>query len=407
MSGVYTCNSCGLQFPSGGDQREHMKTDWHRYNLKRRVANLPAITEQTFKSKQSDVASSSEDAKGKSKQLSKKEQRMKEKEALLEKKRKLLEIARERMIQQQLAGEVPTLDKLIIAEEEATASAIAEVAAESKASSNSNTDDATKPDVEQEEEVDEEKQAELLMQEKLKNRVDIPLEQCLFCTNNKTFKSFEMNLTHMYQSHGFYMPEQKYLINKEGLVKYMSEKVGLGNVCIVCNYQGNSLNAVRSHMLSKRHCKIPYESNDEKLEISEFYDFEKSYATTEGDNGEWEDIDEEDVNSDDEEIDETTEYLYQDGIELHLPSGIKVGHRSMQRYYKQDLRPEKILTEGQGTIIAAETRQDFITNGLPDRTTVQAQQRAWQTEVKDKKTHSKRAAKFINNQPHYRDQLLQ
>ena len=50
------------------------------------------------------------------------------------------------------------------------------------------------------------------------------------------------------------------------------------------------------------------------------------------------------------------EYLYNDGIELHLPTGIKVGHRSLQRYYKQDLKPEVILTEGQGTLVAAETR---------------------------------------------------
>ena len=51
MSGIYTCNSCSIAFETGQDQRNHMKTEWHRYNLKRRVAQLPAISEQVFNSK--------------------------------------------------------------------------------------------------------------------------------------------------------------------------------------------------------------------------------------------------------------------------------------------------------------------------------------------------------------------
>lgn len=108
------------------------------------------------------------------------------------------------------------------------------------------------------------------MEQKLRNKVDIPLEQCLFCEHNKNFVDFEENLEHMFRTHGFYIPEQKFLVNKSGLVKYMSEKIGLGNVCIVCNFQGRTLTAVRQHMLAKRHCKIPYEIEDERLEISEF-----------------------------------------------------------------------------------------------------------------------------------------
>lgn len=119
------------------------------------------------------------------------------------------------------------------------------------------------------------------------------------------------------------------------------------------------MTAVRQHMLAKRHCKIPYESEDERLEISEFYDFTSSYAnfnsnTTPDNEDDWEDVGSDEAGSDDEDLPQ--EYLYNDGIELHLPTGIKVGHRSLQRYYKQDLKPEVILTEGQGTLVAAETR---------------------------------------------------
>ena len=44
----FTCNTCSLSFPTPEDQRSHMKSDWHRYNLKRRVAQLPCIDEDIF-----------------------------------------------------------------------------------------------------------------------------------------------------------------------------------------------------------------------------------------------------------------------------------------------------------------------------------------------------------------------
>lgn len=34
----FTCLCCQAMFGSGNLQREHYKTDWHRYNLKRKVS---------------------------------------------------------------------------------------------------------------------------------------------------------------------------------------------------------------------------------------------------------------------------------------------------------------------------------------------------------------------------------
>lgn len=50
-SNIFTCNSCQIQFSLSEDQRNHMKGEWHRYNLKRRVAQLPPIDEELFTSK--------------------------------------------------------------------------------------------------------------------------------------------------------------------------------------------------------------------------------------------------------------------------------------------------------------------------------------------------------------------
>ncbi|ODQ60002.1 hypothetical protein WICANDRAFT_29594 [Wickerhamomyces anomalus NRRL Y-366-8] len=393
---MYTCNSCSLQFRTPEDQRSHMKSDWHRYNLKRRVANLPAIDEELFNEKVQKLSLEEENAnETKGKKVSKKDQRRKEKEALLEKKKQLLEIAKQNMLKSMNSSN--TGDK--VEESKEQQEEIKEQV------------EQVQEDIKQEndEELTEEQQAEKIMEEKLKNKVEIPLEVCLFC--NKKFPYFEECLNHMFKKHGFYIPEQKYLVDKEGLVKYMAEKVGLGNMCFVCSFQGRSLEAARAHMISKNHCKIPYESEDEKLEISEFYDFTSTYddyKQVEGDENEdeWEDVEGEEgeEGSDDEEEELPQEVSYNDGIELHLPSGVKIGHRSLARYYRQNLKPETVLTEGQGTVIAAESRHLATVH---DRAQLLEKKRVWKNEIHHKDRDDRRAAKFINNQPHYRDQLLQ
>lgn len=44
----YTCISCRVAFTDGDVQRAHYKTDWHRYNLKRKVADMPPVTAENF-----------------------------------------------------------------------------------------------------------------------------------------------------------------------------------------------------------------------------------------------------------------------------------------------------------------------------------------------------------------------
>lgn len=44
----YTCINCRVQFSDGEVQRAHYKTDWHRYNLKRKVADMPPVTAENF-----------------------------------------------------------------------------------------------------------------------------------------------------------------------------------------------------------------------------------------------------------------------------------------------------------------------------------------------------------------------
>ncbi len=43
-----TCLSCQLIFSTSTEQKEHYKSDFHRFNLKRKVVGLPPITMEMF-----------------------------------------------------------------------------------------------------------------------------------------------------------------------------------------------------------------------------------------------------------------------------------------------------------------------------------------------------------------------
>jgi hypothetical protein len=43
-----SCNACGVQFDSSEAHKGHHRTDWHRLNLKRRVAKAEALSLEEF-----------------------------------------------------------------------------------------------------------------------------------------------------------------------------------------------------------------------------------------------------------------------------------------------------------------------------------------------------------------------
>ena len=42
------CISCRVQFASAPDHRAHFQSEWHCYNLKRKIATLPPLTRDEF-----------------------------------------------------------------------------------------------------------------------------------------------------------------------------------------------------------------------------------------------------------------------------------------------------------------------------------------------------------------------
>lgn len=90
--------------------------------------------------------------------------------------------------------------------------------------------------------------------------------------------------------HSFFISEQEYCTNKEGLLKYLAEKINKGLLCLYCENKGTkdfkTAASLKDHMIDKGHC---FMNTDYFDEYSDFYDFseqlkeleanQKSYKT--------------------------------------------------------------------------------------------------------------------------------
>lgn len=141
------------------------------------------------------------------------------------------------------------------------------------------------------------------------------LEECIFCDH--LGDSVDALVDHMSAEHLFFIPDLEYCLNITDLVEFLQEKVKRYFTCLFCSDSGKefyTLDAVRKHMLNKGHCRI----DDRHME--EYYDFY--------DYPELEDM-VNDSSADDMEY------------ELVLPNGNVLGHRSLNRYYKQHTNPNR------------------------------------------------------------------
>ncbi|CAI5702870.1 hypothetical protein KXD40_004158 [Peronospora effusa] len=358
---MFTCTACRLEFASPAEQKDHFRMDWHRYNLKRKVVELPPVSEEQFdfrmrkvhEEKEAQVANDP-----KEKQRARKEEM---KKAGVKKGMKCVAcnkafttinayenhlISKKHLINVKKNPEVATTMEMVEKQMEVTAlnEAIDE---------DSTATWTTQKDVKK---MTEEELAKEI--EEYKKHVPLEKEDCIFCTHQAV--DFDANLDHMLKEHGFFIPDVEFLVDLEGLINYLAEKVKIGFYCLYCNGKGKTFRSyqdVQKHMTSLSHCKLRYDDVDME-ELLEFYDFESQYASSKKskiaakEEIEWEtdseasiDSDEEVVDQDmeeegDDEDDENTIGVSETG-ELVLANGRRLGRREFRRYYKQHFRPDE------------------------------------------------------------------
>ncbi|KAI9277207.1 C2H2 type zinc-finger-domain-containing protein [Phascolomyces articulosus] len=334
-SGLYTCLACQVAFESAEGQRTHYRSDWHRYNLKRKVADLPPVSNDQFQQKAEAIKEKEapeikpEQFKGHCGACKKTFGSKNSYESHIRSKKHKETVAK----QEARAKKAPA----------SSSSTVTPTENNDTKPNNDNTVDENaemeQPKQQQKVEMtftEETTEEEILakIDEKIKTSRRLEETECLFC-NNKA-ESFEDNMSHMTVVHSFFIPDIEYLVDLKGLIKYLGEKISVGNTCLHCNGKGReyrSLEAVRAHMLDKGHCMIAYETDEDAMELVDFYDFSSSYAEL---IGEGEDVDV------DAELANVTQgmHLADDEMHLVLPNGNVVGHRSLKRYYDQKFKPE-------------------------------------------------------------------
>ncbi|KAM9970450.1 hypothetical protein ACTFIR_002306 [Dictyostelium discoideum] len=285
---IFTCISCRIQFENSEEQRDHYKSELHRFNLKRKAFDLPPVNEQTFKNK----VEALKQEESKSKTPAKFECRICDKE-----------FNSDGTYQQHLTSKK---------HKEMVSSGAKEVIRNRK----------PKEEKKLPETIEE---AEAILEEKIKNSVKLPLENCLFCNNLS--KTVEDNLKHMAKEHSFFVPDIEYLADLEGLLRYLLDKVSIGNVCLYCNGKGKvcqSKDATQTHMRDMGHCKINTDTEDGEDEIIEFYDYSKRDGAVTDENGE--------LVAYKPEITVSTH-------EITFADGTTIGHRDYAVYYKQKYAP--------------------------------------------------------------------
>lgn len=114
------------------------------------------------------------------------------------------------------------------------------------------------------------------------------IDQCLFC--NYKSPTLDLNLNHMSKQHGFFIPEREYLVDLEGLVNYLSETIQVLHQCLFCHKNLHTGSGVQTHMRDRGHCMIAYTTEEEQMDVGDFYDFRSTYSDEETEGEEDEEV---------------------------------------------------------------------------------------------------------------------
>ncbi|KAJ3498112.1 hypothetical protein NLG97_g1370 [Lecanicillium saksenae] len=439
----YTCNTCQVAYRNIDLQKTHMKSDWHRYNLKRRVATLPPISAEVFTEKvlQARATTTAETEKAyfeKSCEACNKTYYSENayQNHILSQKHKQNEATAGPRNEEEtksvvsstfsLGESIPAAKNGVDSDAEDEFNQVIEGLQKAKLSqqrpSPVKRPNNPRPVADEASEDADDAATETETVNGTAQEPTWTLNSCLFC--NFESPSVALNAQHMEKIHGMFIPEKPYLTDLDGLVQQLQSKIGEGRACLFCDKVKASVYAVQTHMRDTGHCKIPYSTEEEQLDIGDFYDFRSTYSDPEESDSDEEtgednaggarvskpkakreSKEDEDADGDGWETDSSassldsadltavpaeghyhqydrlskhphhahddprprhqadgwhsrahkhTHAVFYDDYELHLPSGKSVGHRSLNKYFRQNLtnyptaeeRAERLAIEG-------------------------------------------------------------
>lgn len=408
----FTCNSCCVRFVSADLQRQHMKTEWHRYNLKRRVSGLPLISSDVFAEKvlatQSSAHSSDEEEDEYGFYINHRRRAGKGQRQIT--KKELRQMARVERGREPNISEVEVLRGVSPAASLASTFSLGESdhflsEGDFDTGSELNYSETDSYYTGGVSDTDE------LYMSGSDSEIEEPLEvlpnhYCFYCDKNNHL--IEANVRHMLNTHGLYIPERTYLKDLDGLLTFLNEVISIDHECLTCGFEGKSLESIRQHMISKGHCRMPYESKEEKEIFEEFYDFSLASALPDSAGTKKR------VTFSDErgpldytlvEVEDSPNYTPY-SRELVLPSGSRILHRESRqpRLSVTSLVPRDVpeLTK---TVALVDRR---FAPGLTLLDVAKQEKDVQRIEQRARNIHERRKkTKKVNYQAHFRDELLQ
>lgn len=196
MMTTFTCISCRVAFKEAEIQRLHYKSDWHRYNLKRKVADLPPVTAEEFQRRVQDQRNN---------------------DAI---------IAQDKSVYCYVCRKSFGNDKAYTNHVNSKKHKEREVmAARSEHDVENKTDGVG---VETQEEDDDDSEIEEVDSDEWNEDEENPIDDnnCLFCLHHS--KNLLKNLHHMTDAHTFFIPDVDYCVDVGGLLRYLGEKITQG-----------------------------------------------------------------------------------------------------------------------------------------------------------------------------------
>ncbi|KAK1345295.1 hypothetical protein QTO34_014006 [Cnephaeus nilssonii] len=344
---TYTCITCRVAFDDPELQRAHYKTDWHRYNLKRKVADMAPVTAEGFQERvRAQRAVAEQESQGtatyctvcskKFACLNAYENHLKSRRHVeLERKavNRRVEMMNEKNLEKGLGGDSVDKDAMNAAiqqvikaqpspkkappaprKESGGPGAVAEGgrAADDR-------DPAEKPPRLQWFERQAKKLAKQQGEEESEEG-DLDGDDWEDIDSDEEMEGEDADSMDE-------LEEQDAEEEEAGGGAPPGEKVGVGKICLWCNEKGKSFystEAVQAHMNDKSHCKL-FTDGDAALEFADFYDFRSSYP----DHKEREEPDETEELPSEKTLDYDDETM-----ELILPSGVDSFHGHPKRFPK-------------------------------------------------------------------------
>lgn len=219
---ILKCKTCLIKFKSVKSYKAHFNSDWHAYNYKRKVVSMAPVSEEEFETKR---------------------RKLKEKERIIREsnqKRKKIEC---RICKKTFKSE-STLAHHLQSKKHA------------KAEFNFKRKTAFKKKL-------SEKPDNFEIQEHVAEENEIL--DCLFC---KEFSlTWQENVKHMRDSHGFVIPEKRSCLSFTSLIRRLHRRIKSKRACLVCEMSFETADAAKNHMKDKSHCRLqcPETLNDLSL----------------------------------------------------------------------------------------------------------------------------------------------